>query len=184
MYIVPFKYQVFTILACVVYTCFEINLEDRYMYSNNSMFGNGINSFMGNTMPTGNQPYGVPITPYTGMSVNPYTQNQPNPQPQINTNKVYVSGMDDAKTRYLAPNSDYIFLDNDKPILYRKVVDGTGKMEIQAFEIVPYTEKTDTQNANIDYSKFVSAEEFNKFRQEFMDFKNQMNDLDKPLTDK
>lgn len=143
------------------------------MYQNN-MFGNGMNPYIGNnSMPTGTQPYGVPMTPYNSMT-NTYNNNAP----QINTNKVYVSGMEDAKQRYLAPNSDYIFLDNDKPLLYRKVVDGTGKMEIQAFEIVPYTTKQEETSQNIDTSKFVSAKEFEDFKQEFLDFKKQMQDLD------
>lgn len=149
------------------------------MYSNNPMFNNGMNPYLTNSIPTGTQPYGVPITPYSGMNPN-YTP-QPVQQP-VNTNKVYVSSIDDAKNRYLAPNSDYIFLDNDKPLLYRKVVDPTGKMEIQTFEIIPYTTKQ--ESSELDCSKFVSSEEFNKFKQEFAELKNQINDLDKPLLDR
>lgn len=61
-------------------------------------------------------------------------------QGQVNTNKIYVTGIEDARARQLPPNSDFIFLDNDKPLLYRKTVDATGKMEIKAFKISEYTE--------------------------------------------
>lgn len=106
---------------------------------------------------------------YTGQA--PFaTQNgnyTPTAQPQqqtsqMNTNKIYVTGIDDAKARQLPPNSDFIFLDNDKPLLYRKTVDATGKMEIKAFKISEYTE-TEAAPASapaVDMSQFVSVEEF------------------------
>ena len=80
----------------------------------------------------------------------------------MNTNKIYVTGIDDARARQLPPNSDFIFLDNDKPLLYRKTVDATGKMEIKAFKISEYTE-TEAAPASapaVDMSQFVSVEEF------------------------
>lgn len=118
-------------------------------------------------------------TPYGGFSPMPNTypaqpqfapqngnyapQTQPQQQPaQMNTNKIYVTGIDDAKARQLPPNSDFIFLDNDKPLLYRKTVDATGKMEIKAFKISEYTE-TEAAPASapaVDMSQFVSVEEF------------------------
>lgn len=81
---------------------------------------------------------------------------------QMTTNKVYVTGIEDARSRQLPPNSDFIFLDNDKPLLYRKTVDATGKMEIKAFKISEYTE-TEAAPAPapaVDLSQFVSADEF------------------------
>ena len=89
-------------------------------------------------------------------------------QGQVNTNKIYVTGIDDARARQLPPNSDFIFLDNDKPLLYRKTVDATGKMEIKAFKISEYTE-TETAPAAapaVDLSQFVSADEFKSMQTE------------------
>ena len=121
-------------------------------------------------------PYSVPYSGYmqpqgnyTGQA--PFAQQNgnytPTAQPQqqtsqMNTNKIYVTGIDDARARQLPPNSDFIFLDNDKPLLYRKTVDATGKMEIKAFKISEYTE-TEAAPASapaVDMSQFVSVEEF------------------------
>lgn len=92
------------------------------------------------------------------------TQQQP---PQMNTNKIYVTGIEDARARQLPPNSDFIFLDNDKPLLYRKTVDATGKMEIKAFKISEYTETEAPASAHaVDLSQFVSVEEFKNVQTE------------------
>lgn len=135
--------------------------------------------------PYGNM-YQTPYnTPYGGFSPMPNTypaqsqfapqngnyapQTQPQQQPaQMNTNKIYVTGIDDARARQLPPNSDFIFLDNDKPLLYRKTVDATGKMEIKAFKISEYTE-TEAAPASapaVDMSQFVSVEEFKNVQTE------------------
>lgn len=117
-------------------------------------------------------------TPYGGFSPMPNTypaqpqfapqngnyvpQTQPQPTQQMNTNKIYVTGIEDAKTRQLPANSDYIFLDNDKPLLYRKTVDATGKMEVKAFKISEYTETEAAPPAPpVDMSQYVSVKDFN-----------------------
>lgn len=114
-------------------------------------------------------------TPYGGFSPMPNTypaQQQfapqtPNYAPQtqsaqqMNTNKIYVTGIEDAKTRQLPANSDFIFLDNDKPLLYRKTVDATGKMEIKAFKILEYTETEVPPAPSVDMSQYVSVKDFN-----------------------
>ena len=80
-----------------------------------------------------NMPYGMMPTGF------PYNNNLSAPPPQTpnasmtNTNKIYVNGEDDARNRWLPPNSDYIFLDNDKAIIYQKIVDSKGQFEIKAF---------------------------------------------------
>ena len=121
-------------------------------------------------------------TPYGGFSPMPntypaqpqFTPQTPNYAPQtqsaqqMNTNKIYVTGIEDAKTRQLPANSDYIFLDNDKPLLYRKTVDATGKMEIKTFKISEYTE-TEAAPASapaVDMSQFVSVEGFKSVQTE------------------
>lgn len=81
-----------------------------------------------NSMPSATQPYGYPM---------PQTAPQ---NPPLQTNIIYVNGIDDARNRPLPPNSNYAFMDNDKAIMYRKTVDGQGKMTVEAFDIVPHTE--------------------------------------------
>ena len=90
------------------------------------MFNYGFPQF--NNLPTATpQPYGYPM------------QQQP-VQQQTQTNIIYVNGIDDVKNRQLPPNSNYAFMDNDKPIIYRKIVDAQGKMSVEIFDIVPHKE--------------------------------------------
>ena len=106
----------------------------------------------------GNYTGQAPFAPQ-GANYAPQMQSQQQPA-QMNTNKIYVTGIDDAKARQLPPNSDFIFLDNDKPLLYRKTVDATGKMEIKAFKISEYTETEAAPAPTVNMSQFVSVEEF------------------------
>ena len=130
-------------------------------YQNGNMYQTPYSVPYSGFMPSqGNYTGQVPFAPQNG---NYATQAQPQQQPaQMNTNKIYVTGVEDARARQLPPNSDFIFLDNDKPLLYRKTVDATGKMEIKAFKISEYTE-TEAAPASapaVDMSQFVSVEEF------------------------
>ena len=119
-------------------------------YQPNSYYGNGYNS--------------------------PIYQQQNNAQaiqqPTVNTNKIYATGIDDVRARQLPVNSDYIFLDNDKPIIYRKTTDATGKMDVQVFKIVPYEEeKTEPV---FDTSDFVSKKDFERLEQQFEELKQSL----------
>ena len=116
----------------------------------------------------GRDPYGNPY--YTGA---PYYGNAPMYQPQnpvqnnnMNTNKLYTTGIEDVRARQLPPNSDFIFLDNDKPIIYRKTTDATGKMDIQVFEIVPFQPKQPTPEQPIDPNQFVLKTDFEALKNE------------------
>lgn len=126
-----------------------------------NMYQTPYNASYGGFMPSqGNYTGQAPFAPQNG-NYTPQTPTQQQPA-QMNTNKIYVTGIDDARARQLPPNSDFIFLDNDKPLLYRKTVDATGKMEIKAFKISEYTE-TEAAPASapaVDMSQFVSMEEF------------------------
>ena len=134
-------------------------------YQNGNMYQTPYNApYSGYMQPQGSYTGQAPFAPQNG-NYAPQTPSQPQVQQQpaqMNTNKIYVTGIDDARSRQLPPNSDFIFLDNDKPLLYRKTVDATGKMEIKAFKISEYTE-TEAAPASppaVDMSQFVSVEEF------------------------
>lgn len=118
--------------------------------------------YSGYMQPQGSYTGQSPFAPQNG-NYAPTAQSQQQPA-QMNTNKIYVTGIDDARARQLPPNSDFIFLDNDKPLLYRKTVDATGKMEIKAFKISEYTEMeaaaASAPAPAVDLSRFVSVEEF------------------------
>lgn len=134
-------------------------------YQNGNMYQTPYSvPYSGYMQQQGNYTGQAPFAPQNGNYAHqtpsqPQVQQQP---AQMNTNKIYVTGIDDARARQLPPNSDFIFLDNDKPLLYRKTVDATGKMEIKAFKISEYTE-TEAAPASapaVDMSQFVSVEEF------------------------
>ena len=94
-------------------------------------------------------------------------------QPSVNTNKIYATGIDDVRSRQLPANSDFIFLDNDKPLIYRKTTDATGKMDVQIFKITPYQEEEKAQPV-IDASNFVSIDAFRKLEEQFEELKQSL----------
>lgn len=117
------------------------------------MFGNNYSNPYGfNSMPTATQPYGYPMNPY------------PAPQPmtqQTNTNKIYVTGIEDVRNRALPTGSDYVFLDNDKPLLYQKIVDSKGQFDVKIFDITPHVEQPTTE-ASKDYVPIATFEALQK----------------------
>lgn len=119
---------------------------------------------------------------YPGYTSPAYQQPAPQPvqQSATNTNKIYATGIEDVRSRQLPPNSDFIFLDNDKPLVYRKTTDSTGKMDVQVFKITPYQEEEKARPV-IDTSNFVSMDAFRKLEEQFEELKQS---LTKPATKK
>lgn len=122
------------------------------------------------TQPTATQPYGYPLsTPYPLSQPNQFYPQQPQQQvqrPQMNTNKIFVNGIDDVKNRVLPPNSEYVFLDNDKSILYQKKVDANGQFDVKAFDIVPHVEDKAVEQSSMDLSNYVPRTEFDTLQKE------------------
>jgi hypothetical protein len=106
---------------------------------------------------------------YPGYTSPVYQQTTPQ-SVQTNTNKIYATGIEDVRSRQLPVNSDFIFLDNDKPLIYRKTTDSTGKMDVQVFKIVPYQEEEKIQPV-VDLSGYVSIKDFERLEQQFIEFK-------------
>ena len=117
---------------------------------------------------------------------NPYQQFNPNLTQQqnqqqnqqssaTNTNKIFVSSIDDVKSKSLPANSDFIFLDNDKPILYQKTVDSKGQFEVKAFEIneIKAQEKQKEDNS-INLSNYVTLTEFEALKGQIDELKNKI----------
>lgn len=125
------------------------------------MFGN--NQYGGAPYYTGAPYYssGYPYHPHQSM----------NQSPSMNTNKLYATGIEDVRARQLPPNSDFIFLDNDKPIIYRKTTDATGKMNIQVFEIKPFQVEQPKSEPVIDPNQFASKKDFEDLREELEQLK-------------
>lgn len=134
------------------------------------MFGNGFNNG-GNSFQFGNG-YSNPYSPY-GYG---YQQSQQQLQnAQINTNKIYVSGIEEVRQRQLPNGSDMLFLDNDKPLLYQKIVDGKGQFEVKAFTITPYLpQETAKDNSTIDLSGYAKTSDISEIRAELAQLKEQV----------
>lgn len=111
------------------------------------------------------------------------TQQQMQPQNQqassaTNTNKIFVSSIDDVKSKPLSANSDFIFLDNDKPILYQKTVDGKGQFEVKAFEIHEIKpQERQKEDNSINLSDYVTLTEFEALKGQINDLKNKITKL-------
>lgn len=135
------------------------------MYGNSFQNGNG----WGNPY----NPYGY-ATPNYGYNVQSQPQVQQNPT-QINTNKIYVSGIDEVRQRQLPNGSDMLFLDNDKPLLYQKIVDGKGQFEVKAFQITPYSPQEATKDSqSINLSDYVKTSDLEPIKAELQAIKDKL----------
>ena len=69
-------------------------------------------------------------------TVQPQAAMQPQqPQMGMNTNKIYANSAEDAEKMLFPYNSDYLILDNKRPILYRRTTDATGKPNVEEYDI-------------------------------------------------
>lgn len=130
-----------------------------------------------NNMPNINQPFGFNpyIQPNTSMQQSQMQQQPQQPTMATNTNKIFVSSIEDVKNRQLPFNSDFIFLDNDKPYLYQKTVDGKGQFEVKAFEIHEIkAQDSQKQPDTINLSNYVTLTEFKALKGQIDELKNKI----------
>lgn len=121
-----------------------------------------------NSMPTATQPYGYSMPNYN---------QPPQVQPQLpqNTNIIFVSGLDDAKSRWQAPNTEMFYADNDKPLLYKKKVNANGQFDIKVFEIKEQQQTEETkQEKTMDLSGFVKTTDLDEIKGEIKSLKEQV----------
>lgn len=133
------------------------------------------NPYPMNSAPTATQPYGYPMPPYVG---NQYQTQQPQQPAVVNTNKIFVGGIEDVKNKQLPFNSDMLFVDNDKPFLYQKIVDSKGQFEIKTFDITPHdSQKDEKQNCTVDLSNYVEKSKFEALEGEIRALKDKINKI-------
>lgn len=104
--------------------------------------------------------YGYPYPTYPQM---------PQPQMQPRTNKIFVTSLEDALNRPADPNSEVIYLDQDKPFLYQVMNDMQGRKTYKTFELTEYSGVVTAQNGSGDY---VTREEFNRLVDEMKALKS------------
>lgn len=103
------------------------------------------------------------------------TQVQPQTQPATNTNEIFVNGVEDVRNRPLPTNSNYIFLDNDKALLYEKIVDSRGQFEVKTYEIKEITgQESPKQAETISSSDFVKTADLDPLRAEIKGLKEKI----------
>ena len=76
------------------------------------------------------------------------------------TNKVFVLNKEAAGNALAEYNSDYVYFDQDNPILYNVVTDMQGKKTITMYKVEPYSEPVASTPAEIDTTQFVTQEQF------------------------
>ena len=167
------------------------------MYNNPFMYGGA-----GSGMNFGTNPYYSPYmqTPQV-QQAQQTMQNPPQQQvqsqqqqPSVATNKIYVNGLDDVRGKHQSTNSDIFYFDNDNPpILYEKIVDGTGHFEVKTFSLAENKpiESQNTLDTN-NLSNYVLKAELEPLQAEIkalsdkltkLDIKTKINNLDKPKQD-
>lgn len=122
------------------------------------------NNFNPYFTPQGMQPYGNQFNPYMQQQ---NQSNQTQPAMATNTNKIFVASIEDVRNRALPFNSDFIFLDNEKPILYQKTVDSKGQFEVKEFSISPLEVKDNTE-------KYVLKSDFERLESQLKDLQNKL----------
>lgn len=110
------------------------------------------NNYSYNPMPNGIQPYWYAMPTY------PQQLNSTLTQPY--TNLIYVSGIEDVRTRTVPIGSTMIFADNDRPLIYKKTVDNKGQFEVETFDIIPHK----NEEPKSDQTNFVIRSEFNNLQ--------------------
>lgn len=136
---------------------------------------NAFGNYGYNTIPNSAQPFGYPYNSYVNYGQSQSNSQHQQAQPITNTNKIFVSGLDEVKGKNLYPNSDMMFLDNDKPILYQKVVDGKGQATYKMFDITPHDDTQDAKNENsINLSNYVTLTEFEALKGQINELKNKI----------
>lgn len=132
--------------------------------------------------------YGYTPTPYynsyqpTPPATQPQSTQAPQqsvqPQSSINTNEIFVNGIEDVRNRPIPANSSYMFLDNDKALLYEKIVDGRGQFEVKTYEIREITGQEAKKDISlINSSDFVKTADLDPLRAEIEGLKKQINKI-------
>lgn len=125
---------------------------------------------------------------YSGYSpnrsiMNPQQTYSPAMTPQTINNIISVMSPESANEFRLGPNSRVILMEEGKPIFFLKCSDDSGFAKTRAFtyhEIPMPSNQTEAITADAYQPEpilYLTKEEFNEFKQEFMDFKNTIEEI-------
>lgn len=121
-----------------------------------------------------------PYSPYAPYNApNQFYGAQQQYQP-TNTNKMFVGGITEIKAKILPPNSEWIFLDRDKSIIYDTRVDANGQFDVKAYDVTKHEEQEQTaRQSTIDLSNYVPRNEFTALQGEIQALKDSFIKLSK-----
>lgn len=88
------------------------------------------------------------------------------------TNKVFVMNKEAAGNAMAEFHSDYVYFDQDEPLLYNVVTDMQGKKTITTYRIEPYEPVNEPTTTAIDTSMFVTQEQFKALQEQLDALKN------------
>lgn len=122
---------------------------------------------------------------YGGFQTQAYQQPQsvPNYAPQppqqatlpLTSNKTYVASMEDAISRTTMPNSEMLYVHQDKPQIIQIKTDMQGKKTAQVFDITVHKDELAPENQPpVDY---VTREEYNKLYDQIRDIQKSVQDI-------
>lgn len=94
----------------------------------------------------------------------------PQPQAQQNENAfIWTQGKESAMAYPMSPDKTLLFLDDQKPYVYKKRTDREGKtVEFRTYELVEVTD----QNNSTDASSYVTKDEFAVLSKQFEELKS------------
>ena len=92
-----------------------------------------------------------------------------------NSNKIFVTSIEDALSRYAEPNSEMIYLNQDKPLLYEIKTDSQGRKMVNAYNITPSVEKSGAGAENADMSNYVTKTELEALRGQIKALEDKIN---------
>lgn len=103
---------------------------------------------------------------------------QPQQQHQIQqplppkSNKIWVTSLEDALARAVEPNSEYIYLHQDQPLLIEVKTDIQGKKVTRVLELKDYVQHSVPQN--VVANDFPTREEFDGIKAEIQALKQKI----------
>lgn len=98
-------------------------------------------------------------TPYMG-NFQPQMAQQPQP-PQMRTNKIFVTSLEDALNRYAEPNTIMVYRHQDEKFEYEITTDNQGKKTYKTLQLGDYST---VQGEKQVMPNTISIEEFNSLK--------------------
>lgn len=107
--------------------------------------------------------------PYMGMN---NLQPQAQQPPQMRTNKIFVTSLEDALNRYAEPNTVIVYRHQDEKFEYEIMTDSQGKKSYKTLQLVDYSAPTSDKQ---DKSTNISTEQFQALERRLTALESQIN---------